>query len=52
MYLTPVFASVLAGIFLNESLGLFHVVGGLLILTGLLLATRAGRPMAPIRKPG
>lgn len=43
MYLTPVFASVLAGIFLAESLGLFHVIGGLLILAGLLLATRAGR---------
>ncbi|WP_273429648.1 DMT family transporter [Marinobacter sp.] len=52
MYLTPVFASILAGIFLNESLGLFHVVGGLLILSGLLLATRAGRPTAPTRKPG
>ena len=52
MYLTPVFASVLAGIFLNESLGLFHVVGGLLILSGLLLATRAGRPTAPTHKPG
>ena len=44
MYLTPVFASLLASIFLNETLGLFHVVGGLLILAGLLLATRAGRP--------
>ncbi|MEO9524583.1 DMT family transporter [Marinobacter alexandrii] len=47
MYLTPVFASILASIFLNESLGLFHVAGGLLILAGLLLATRGGRTAAP-----
>ncbi|MFN2362245.1 MAG: DMT family transporter [Marinobacter sp.] len=40
MYLTPVFASVLAGIFLSERLGLFHIIGGLLILAGLFLATR------------
>ncbi|KAA1172783.1 DMT family transporter [Marinobacter salinexigens] len=44
IYLTPVFASVLAWAFLGERIGLFHVIGGLLILTGLLLATRAGRP--------
>ncbi len=43
MYLTPVFASVLASVFLGESLGLFHVIGGALILAGLLLATRFGR---------
>ncbi len=43
IYLTPVFASVLAGIFLEESLGLFHMVGGAFILAGLLLAPRAGR---------
>lgn len=40
MYLTPVFASIMAGIFLGERLGLFHVIGGLLILAGLFLATR------------
>ncbi|WP_323133318.1 DMT family transporter [Marinobacter sp. F3R08] len=40
LYLTPVFASILAGIFLAESLGLFHVIGGLLILVGLVLATQ------------
>ena len=44
MYLTPVFASVLASVFLGESLGVFHVVGGVLILAGLLLATRVSRP--------
>lgn len=45
MYLMPVFASVLAVIFLGESLGLFHIIGGLLILAGLILATRVGRPL-------
>ncbi|MHA7809049.1 MAG: DMT family transporter [Marinobacter adhaerens] len=40
MYLTPVFASILAGIFLAESLGLFHIIGGVLILAGLVLATQ------------
>lgn len=52
MYLTPVFASILAGIFLGETLGRFHVIGGLLILSGLILATRAGRSGPPDRKPG
>ncbi|WP_225314313.1 DMT family transporter [Marinobacter halotolerans] len=41
MYLTPVFASVLAGIFLGERLGPPHLVGGALILAGLVLATRS-----------
>lgn len=41
MYLTPVFASVLAGIFLGERLGPFHLIGGALILAGLVLATRS-----------
>ena len=40
MYLTPVFASILAGIFLAESLGLFHIIGAVLILAGLVLATQ------------
>lgn len=44
MYLTPVYASILAGLFLGESLGVFHIVGGGLILVGLLLATRVKRP--------
>ncbi|MEA1080358.1 DMT family transporter [Marinobacter qingdaonensis] len=52
MYLTPVFASILAGIFLGETLGRFHVIGGLLILSGLILATRAGRTALADRKPG
>lgn len=41
MYLTPVFASVLAGVFLGERLGSFHLIGGGLILAGLILATRS-----------
>ncbi|MEE3117174.1 MAG: DMT family transporter [Pseudomonadota bacterium] len=52
MYLTPVFASILAGIFLGETLGRFHVIGGLLILSGLILATRAARSALADRKPG
>ncbi|OZC36210.1 EamA family transporter [Marinobacter vinifirmus] len=43
MYLTPVFASILAILFLGETLGLFHLFGALLILAGLLLATRVVR---------
>jgi len=41
MYLTPVFTSVLAGIFLGERLGPSHMIGGALILAGLVLATRS-----------
>lgn len=53
MYLTPVYASVLAGVFLGESLGVFHIVGGALILAGLLLATRVKRPaFAPSTSSG
>ena len=40
MYLNPVFAAVLAGLFLDERLSVFHFIGGLLILLGLLLTTR------------
>jgi drug/metabolite transporter (DMT)-like permease len=36
-----VFASVLAGVFLGERLGVFHLIGGGLILAGLVLATRS-----------
>ncbi|MBZ0335266.1 DMT family transporter [Marinobacter sp. AL4B] len=43
MYLVPVFASVLASVFLDEALGSAHLIGGALILSGLLLATRVGR---------
>ncbi|GGE62604.1 hypothetical protein GCM10011533_13840 [Streptosporangium jomthongense] len=50
IYLTPVFAAILASIFLGESLGQFHIIGGMLILVGLVLATRAGRPIPEYRK--
>ncbi|MBJ6136431.1 DMT family transporter [Marinobacter litoralis] len=43
MYLVPVFASILASVFLDEALGAPHLIGGALILSGLLLATRVGR---------
>ncbi len=43
MYLNPVFAAVLAGLFLGERLSVFHFIGGLLILLGLLLTTREPR---------
>lgn len=42
MYLTPVYAAILAMVFLGENLRLFHLPGGLLILGGLILATRSG----------
>ena len=41
MYLTPMYAAVLAGLFLGERLSGFHLVGGSLILLGLILATQA-----------
>ncbi|WP_166266934.1 DMT family transporter [Marinobacter caseinilyticus] len=47
MYLNPVFAALLAGLFLNERLSVFHLIGGLLILFGLLLTTRQPRPVRP-----
>ena len=49
MYLVPVFASVLAWLFLGERLGGYHLAGGALILAGLYLTTR--NPGAPARRP-
>ncbi|MCC5812547.1 MAG: DMT family transporter [Ectothiorhodospiraceae bacterium] len=47
IYLMPLFAAVLATVFLQERLHVYHAAGGLLILVGLYLATRAGpRAMA------
>lgn len=40
MYLTPVFAAILAWLFLGERLEAYHLSGGLLILAGLYLTTR------------
>lgn len=42
LYLVPVFAAVLGGVFLDERLAGFHAAGGVLILLGLYLATRSG----------
>lgn len=44
--LTPVFAAGLAGIFLGESIALFHLVGALLIFLGIVVAMRAPRRKA------
>jgi drug/metabolite transporter (DMT)-like permease len=41
MYLIPVFAALLAWLLLGERLEAYHAAGGLLILAGLWLATRA-----------
>ncbi len=49
MYLTPVFASVLAWLFLGEQLGVYHLAGGSLILVGLYLTTR--NPAVPVPRP-
>lgn len=48
MYLTPVFASVLAWFFLDERLGWYHLAGGTLILAGLYLTTR--NPAVPRKR--
>ncbi|MDM8536496.1 EamA family transporter [Desulfobacterales bacterium HSG17] len=39
MYLLPVFTSIIAYLFLNESLFLYHFAGGLLILSGLIMSS-------------
>lgn len=43
MNLVPVFAAALAVPFLGETLELFHVIGGLLIVGGVMLSTRTAR---------
>lgn len=39
MYLLPVFTSIIAYLFLNENLFLYHFAGGLLILFGLIMSS-------------
>lgn len=39
--LTPVFAGLLAAVFLDEPIGLYHIAGGALILAGIHFANRA-----------
>ena len=40
MYLTPVYAAIFAIPLLGESIGVYHVVGGVLIITGVTLSSR------------
>jgi drug/metabolite transporter (DMT)-like permease len=42
LHLMPVYAIVLAGLFLGERVQLHHLVGVLLIVLGILLTTRFG----------
>lgn len=44
-HLIPVFGSLLATLFLGETIQPFHLIGFVLILAGLYLATRAPRPV-------
>ncbi len=46
LYLGPLYAAVVAWLLLNESLGLHHLVGGVLILSGVALVM-SGRKAAP-----
>ena len=39
MYLLPIFTSIIAYLFLNEKLFLYHFAGGLLILSGLIMSS-------------
>ena len=44
MYLIPVFTAILAIPLLGESIGVYHVVGAVLIVIGVTLASRRARP--------
>lgn len=44
VYLIPVFASLLSILFLEDALHAFHVVGFLLVVAGIYLTERIGRP--------
>lgn len=44
MYMSPLFTGLLGYLLLGEELRLFHLVGVLLVLPGIFLATRAGLP--------
>lgn len=52
MYLMPVFAAVLAIIFLQESLHTYHVIGMAIIVAGLTISMRAAVPMKRHAKVG
>lgn len=51
LYLVPVFAAILGGVFLGERLAPFHAAGGLCILLGLFLATRTRAPAGDAPEP-
>lgn len=44
MYMSPLFTGLLGFLLLGEELHLYHLVGVLLVLPGIFLATRAGLP--------
>ena len=44
MYLTPVFAAIFAIPLLGESIGVYHIIGAVLIVIGVTLASRKARP--------
>jgi drug/metabolite transporter (DMT)-like permease len=44
MYMSPLFTGLLGYLLLGEALRLYHLVGALLVLPGIFLATRAERP--------
>jgi drug/metabolite transporter (DMT)-like permease len=46
--LMPLFSAVIAMVFLAERLAVFHVVGGLLILAGVIMAQRLTQPLKQI----
>jgi drug/metabolite transporter (DMT)-like permease len=47
--LMPVFSALIAMAFLGERIALFHLVGGLLVLAGVIMAQTLTRPL---RRPG
>jgi drug/metabolite transporter (DMT)-like permease len=44
MYMSPLFTGLLGFLLLGEDLRLYHLAGVLLVLPGIFLATRPGRP--------
>ena len=47
VHLMPVFGALLAWLFLGERLASYHLAGMALILTGIAVTSRAGRPVVP-----
>lgn len=46
--LMPLFSAVIAMVFLAERLAVFHVIGGLLILAGVIMAQRLTQPLKQV----